>query len=199
MNTSNPYDGERRAGTIGFPLPRIELRVIAEKNRRTASPRRNWNDRDTRPQRVSRLLEHARKTAAKLRENGLFVTGDLGRTDEQGYVQIVGRSNDLIIAGGYNIYPKEMEQLLDDVPNVLESTVIGVSHADFGETVLAVVVPRSGVTLQERDLAAEVAQKLPRFKHPKPYQIIAELSRNSMGKVQKNVLRDRYKGFFTAQ
>ena len=103
------------------------------------------------------------KTAAELRENGFFITGDLGMIDGQGYVQIVGRSKDLIISGGYNIYPKEIEQILDDVPGVLESAVIGVPHADFGETVLAAVVPRSGVTLQERDLAAEVAQKLARL------------------------------------
>ena len=139
------------------------------------------------------------KTAAELRENGFFITGDLGMIDGQGYVQIVGRSKDLIISGGYNIYPKEIEQILDDVPGVLESAVIGVPHADFGETVLAAVVPRSGVTLQERDLAAEVAQKLARFKHPTSYQIIAELPRNTMGKVQKNLLRDRYKSFFAAQ
>ena len=139
------------------------------------------------------------KTAAELRENGIFITGDLGMIDAQGHVQIVGRSKDLIIAGGYNIDPKEIEQNVGDVPGVLESAVIGVPHADFGETVLAVVVLRSGVTLRESDLAAEVAQKLARFKHPKSYQIIAELPRNTMGKVQKNLLRDRYKGFFAAQ
>jgi malonyl-CoA/methylmalonyl-CoA synthetase len=139
------------------------------------------------------------KTAADLRENGFFITGDLGKIDARGYVHIVGRSKDLIISGGYNIYPKEIEQILDDVPGVLESAVIGVPHADFGETVLAVVVLRSGVTLRESDLAAEVAQKLARFKNPKFYQIIAELPRNTMGKVQKNLLRDMYKGFFAAQ
>ena len=114
-------------------------------------------------------------------------------------MHIVGRSKDLIISGGHNIYPKEIEQILDDVPGVLESAVIGVPHADFGETVLAVVVPRSGVTLRESDLASEVAQKLARFKHPKSYQIIAELPRNTMGKVQKNLMRDTYKGIFAAQ
>ena len=139
------------------------------------------------------------KTAADLRENGFFITGDLGKIDARGYVHIVGRSKDLIISGGYNIYPKEIEQILDDVPGVLESAVIRVPHADFGETVLAVVVLRSGVTLRESDLAAEVAQKLARFKNPKFYQIIAELPRNTMGKVQKNLLRDIYKGFFAAQ
>ena len=199
MNTSNPYNAERRAGTVGFPLPGVELRVIDEKTEELLPQGEIGMIEIRGPNVFQGYWNMPDKTAAELRENGFFITGDLGMIDQQGYVQIVGRSKDLIISGGYNIYPKEIEQILDDVPGVLESAVIGVPHADFGETVLAAVVPRSGVTLQERDLAAEVAQKLARFKHPKSYQIIAELPRNTMGKVQKNLLRDRYKGLFAAQ
>jgi len=199
MNTSNPYNAERRAGTVGFPLPGVELRVIDEKTEELLPQGEIGMIEIRGPNVFQGYWNMPDKTAAELRENGFFITGDLGMIDGQGYVQIVGRSKDLIISGGYNIYPKEIEQILDDVPGVLESAVIGVPHADFGETVLAAVVPRSGVTLRERDLAAEVAQKLARFKHPKSYQIIAELPRNTMGKVQKNLLRDRYKGLFAAQ
>ena len=199
MNTSNPYKGERRAGTVGFALPGIELRIIDEKTDELLSQGEIGMIEIRGPNVFQGYWNMPEKTSAELRENGFFISGDLGKIDAQGYVHIVGRSKDLIISGGYNIYPKEIEQILDDVPGVLESAVIGVPHADFGETVLAVVVPRSGVTLRESDLAAEVAQKLARFKHPKSYQIIAELPRNTMGKVQKNLLRDTYKGFFAAQ
>lgn len=199
MNTSNPYKGERRAGTVGFPLPGIELRIIDEKTEELLSQGEIGMIEIRGPNVFQGYWNMPEKTAAELKKNGFFITGDLGKIDAQGYVHIVGRSKDLIISGGYNIYPKEIEQILDDVPGVLESAVIGVPHADFGETVLAVVVPRGGVTLRESDLAAEVAQKLARFKHPKSYQIIAELPRNTMGKVQKNLLRDTYKGFFAAQ
>jgi malonyl-CoA/methylmalonyl-CoA synthetase len=199
MNTSNPYNAERRAGTVGFPLPGIELRIIDEITEELLFQGEIGMIEIRGPNVFQGYWNMPEKTAADLRENEFFITGDLGKIDARGYVHIVGRSKDLIISGGYNIYPKEIEQILDDVPGVLESAVIGVPHADFGETVLAVVVLRSGVTLRESDLAAEVAQKLARFKNPKFYQIIAELPRNTMGKVQKNLLRDMYKGFFAAQ
>jgi malonyl-CoA/methylmalonyl-CoA synthetase len=199
MNTSNPYNAERRAGTVGFPLPGIELRIIDEITEELLLQGEIGMIEIRGPNVFQGYWNMPEKTAADLRENEFFITGDLGKIDARGYVHIVGRSKDLIISGGYNIYPKEIEQILDDVPGVLESAVIGVPHADFGETVLAVVVLRSGVTLRESDLAAEVAQKLARFKNPKFYQIIAELPRNTMGKVQKNLLRDMYKGFFAAQ
>lgn len=138
------------------------------------------------------------KTAAELRENGFFITGDLGRIDQDGYVQIVGRNKDLIISGGYNIYPKEIELVLDDQPGVLESAVIGVPHPDFGETVLGVIVPENGVTPDVESIEKAVSQSLARFKHPRKLVMLEELPRNTMGKVQKNILREQYQGMFTS-
>ena len=138
------------------------------------------------------------KTKAELRSDGFFITGDLGKIDDQGYVHIVGRNKDLIISGGYNIYPKEIELVLDEQAGVLESAVIGVPHPDFGETVLAVIVPYVG---QEVDVAAierAVSAVLARFKLPRKYVVLDALPRNTMGKVQKNILRDQYQTSFTA-
>ena len=136
------------------------------------------------------------KTKAELRENGFFITGDIGRVDEDGYVHIVGRAKDLIISGGLNIYPKEIEMLLDEQPGVLESAVVGVPHPDFGEAVLAFIVPKPG---QEPDLAAITkfsSEHLARFKQPRELILLAELPRNTMGKVQKSLLRETYNGRF---
>jgi malonyl-CoA/methylmalonyl-CoA synthetase len=136
------------------------------------------------------------KTAAELREDGFFITGDLGKIDEDGYIHIVGRNKDLIISGGYNIYPKEIELLLDEQPGVLESAVVGVPHPDFGETVLGVIVPEKD---EQPDLDAimEAARKsLARFKHPRKLVVMDALPRNTMGKVQKNVLREDFKEMF---
>ena len=129
--------------------------------------------------------------------DGFFITGDLGKIDEDGYVHIVGRNKDLIISGGYNIYPKEIELLLDDQPGVLESAVIGVAHPDFGETVLGVIVPTPGETPDIEAIMLAVRTQLARFKHPRKLILIDELPRNTMGKVQKNILRDSYKDMFT--
>ena len=131
------------------------------------------------------------KTAEELREDGFFITGDLARVDEHGYIQIVGRGKDLIISGGFNIYPKEVETAIDALPGVLESAVIGVPHADFGEGVVAVVVPEKGASLTPDDITGHLGD-LARFKQPKKVVILDELPRNTMGKVQKNVLRDTY-------
>jgi malonyl-CoA/methylmalonyl-CoA synthetase len=136
------------------------------------------------------------KTAAELREDGFFITGDLGRIDEDGYVHIVGRNKDLIISGGYNIYPKEIEILLDDQPGILESAVIGVPHADFGETVLGIVVAEKGKSPDLDATLAAIGTGLARFKHPRKLILVDELPRNTMGKVQKNILRDTYKEIF---
>ena len=136
------------------------------------------------------------KTAAEFREDGFFQSGDLGRIDEDGYLHIVGRSKDLIISGGYNIYPKEIEVVLDAQPGVKESAVIGVPHHDFGETVVGLVVAEGtdGVDLEEVSKAA--AEHLARFKHPRKLIVVDDLPRNSMGKVQKNILRDAYAHLF---
>ncbi|NOD36298.1 MULTISPECIES: malonyl-CoA synthase [unclassified Ruegeria] len=196
MNTSNPYDGERRAGTVGFPLPGVELKVCD-------------TDGNTLPQGEIGVLEvrgpnvfkgywqMPEKTAAELRSDGFFITGDLGRVDEDGYVHIVGRNKDLIISGGYNIYPKEIELVLDDQPGVLESAVIGVPHPDFGETVLGVIVAEPGASPDLDQIQTSVCKSLARFKHPRELILMDELPRNTMGKVQKNILRDQYKDMFT--
>jgi malonyl-CoA/methylmalonyl-CoA synthetase len=136
------------------------------------------------------------KTAEELRDDGFFITGDLGRIDEDGYVHIVGRAKDLIISGGFNVYPKEIEEKIDDLPGVLESAVIGVPHPDFGEAVVAVVVPEADAVLSEAGLIAAIAGDLAKFKQPKRVIVLAELPRNTMGKVQKAALREEYKALF---
>lgn len=136
------------------------------------------------------------KTAEELRDNGFFITGDLGRIDADGYVHIVGRGKDLIISGGYNIYPKEIELVIDDLPGVVESAVIGVPHKDFGEAVVAVIVAQDGVEISAKDVSNMIKDNLARFKQPKRIEFVQALPRNAMGKVQKNVLREAYDGVF---
>ncbi|MEO8242631.1 MAG: malonyl-CoA synthase [bacterium] len=192
MNTSNPYDGERRAGTVGFPLPGVELRIMADAVEVAQGDVGVIEVRG--PNVFAGYWQMPEKTAEELRADGWFITGDLGQMDPDGYVQIVGRAKDLIITGGYNVYPKEVELLLDAVDWVVESAVIGLPHPDFGEAVFAVLVAR-GEGTPEAALAA-VAGELARFKQPKAAVVVAELPRNTMGKVQKNVLREQYKGWF---
>ena len=136
------------------------------------------------------------KTAEELRPTGFFITGDLATMGDDGYVTIVGRAKDLIIAGGYNIYPKEIEEALDDLPGVLESAVIGVPHPDLGEAVVALVVPEAGQTLDPNDLSAALVDRLARFKQPRRIEIVENLPRNTMGKVQKAELRKVYADSF---
>ena len=136
------------------------------------------------------------KTAEELRENGFFITGDLGTIGEDGYVSLVVRSKDLIISGGYNIYPKEIELLLDSIEGVFESAVIGVPHPHLGEAVVAVIVTESGISLNQESIMDPMQNRIARFKHPKQIFFIDELPRNSMGKVQKNVLRESYPDIF---
>ncbi|NNE53593.1 MAG: malonyl-CoA synthase [Sulfitobacter sp.] len=196
MNTSNPYDGERRAGTVGFPLPGVELKVCDPKSGREL-PQGDVGVIEVRGPNVFKgYWQMPEKTAEELREDGFFITGDLGRIDEDGYVHIVGRDKDLIISGGYNIYPKEIELVLDDQPGVLESAVIGVPHADFGETVVGVLVAEPGATPDLDAVAKAVQETLARFKHPRKLVVIDALPRNTMGKVQKNVLRERFNDLF---
>lgn len=195
MNTSNPYGGERRAGTVGFPLPGVELKICDSDG--NALPLGEIGEIEVRGPNVFKgYWQMPEKTAAELRENGFFITGDLGRIDEDGYVQIVGRNKDLIISGGYNIYPKEIELVLDDQPGVLESAVIGVPHPDFGETVLGVIVAEPGQSPDLDTMMGAVRNSLARFKHPRQLILMDELPRNTMGKVQKNILRDHYKDMF---
>ncbi len=195
MNTSNPYEGERRAGTVGYPLPGVELRVCDESG--AEIPQGEIGTIEVRGPNVFKgYWQMPEKTAEELRENGFFITGDLGLVDADGYVTIVGRGKDLIISGGYNIYPKEIELVLDQAPGVLESAVIGVPHPDFGETPVGVLARRPGEEPDIDAIMAEMADALARFKHPRKLVVVDALPRNTMGKVQKNVLRDEYKGLF---
>ncbi|RKF17163.1 malonyl-CoA synthase [Roseovarius spongiae] len=196
MNTSNPYGGERRAGTVGFPLPDVELKITDPETGAEIAKGDTGIIEVRGPNVFQGYWQMPEKTADELREDGFFITGDLGRIDGDGYVHIVGRAKDLIISGGYNIYPKEIEQLLDDQPGVLESAVIGVPHPDFGETVLAIIVPQADGAPDEAALMQAVAARLARFKHPRRIIPLTALPRNTMGKVQKNVLRERYKDVF---
>ena len=196
MNTSNPYDGERRPGAVGFPLPGVELKIIDPASGDTLPDGAVGQIEVRGPNVFKGYWRMPEKTAEELRADGFFITGDLGRIDEDGYVHIVGRNKDLIISGGYNIYPKEIEVLLDEAPGVLESAVIGVPHPDFGETVVGVLVPKPGETPDTDAVAESIAGSLARFKQPRRLVVVDELPRNTMGKVQKNVLRERYAGLF---
>ncbi|MCZ8333845.1 MAG: malonyl-CoA synthase [Rhodobacteraceae bacterium] len=194
MNTSNPYEGERRAGTVGFPLPGVEVRILAEG--RAVGPEEVGMIEVRGPNVFVGYWQKPEKTREELRADGWFITGDLGKRDADGYVHIVGRAKDLVITGGYNVYPKEVELLLDEVPGVAESAVIGVPHPDFGEAVFAVLVPQKGAALEPGAALAAVADRLARFKQPKAAVVVESLPRNTMGKVQKNLLREAYKGWF---
>jgi malonyl-CoA/methylmalonyl-CoA synthetase len=138
------------------------------------------------------------RTQEEFRSNGFFITGDLGCFSDDGYLTLVGRHKDLIITGGFNVYPKEIELLLDEQPGVLESAVIGVPHSDFGEAVMAVLVAQSGIAIDLAAIDAALRDRLARYKQPKTLEIVDELPRNTMGKVQKNVLRDRFGAKFVS-
>lgn len=190
MSTSNPYDGERRAGTVGFPLPGVEAKVMAEG---AEVPTGDTGVLWVRGANVFQgYWQMPEKTAEELMDDGWFITGDLAKIDADGYVTIVGREKDLVITGGFNVYPKEVESLIDELNGVVESAVIGVPHRDFGEAVVAVVV---GTTTPDAILTALEAA-LAKFKQPKQVIIVDELPRNTMGKVQKKALRETYANLF---
>ncbi|MEJ6393454.1 malonyl-CoA synthase [Gymnodinialimonas sp. 2305UL16-5] len=194
MNTSNPYKGERRAGTVGFPLPDVELRIMGPGGPVEKGGIGGIEVRG--PNVFSGYWRMPEKTAEELRPDGWFITGDLGQVDADGYITIVGRLKDLIISGGFNIYPKEVEEVLDDVPGILESAVIGVPHPDFGEGVVAVIVADGSVAIDERAVQAAVSDRLAKFKQPKRVFVVDALPRNTMGKVQKAALRAEYAAVF---
>lgn len=196
MNTSNPYDGDRRAGTVGLPLPGVEVK-ITDANTGETLPQGDIGQIEVRgPNVFMGYWKMPEKTAEELREDGFFITGDLGQIDVDGYVQIVGRNKDLIISGGYNIYPKEIELLLDEEDGVLESAVIGVPHPDFGETVVGIIVANGDGVPDIAAILANIGGSLARFKQPRKLIILPELPRNAMGKVQKKQLRDQFGGLF---
>ena len=190
MISSNPLDGERVAGTVGFALPDVEVR-IADANGEPLPCGQVGGIEVRGPNVFAGYWRMPEKTASEFRADGFFVTGDLGEMDADGRIAIVGRSKDLVISGGYNVYPKEVEALLDDMPGVVESAVVGVPHADFGEAVLAVVVAEEHVGSAQVD--AFLKGRLARYKQPKQVVRVPELPRNAMGKVQKQALRERFR------
>jgi malonyl-CoA/methylmalonyl-CoA synthetase len=195
MNTSNPYEGNRKAGTVGLPLPGVEVKVCDPESGAELAQGEIGVLEVRGPNVFQGYWQMPEKTAEELRKDGFFITGDLGMIDDDGYVQIVGRGKDLIISGGYNIYPKEIELVIDDQPGVKESAVIGVPHPDFGESPVAVVVPEGdGPDIDQITEACHAA--LARFKHPRKILICDALPRNTMGKVQKNALRDEHSALF---
>ncbi|MBB5576619.1 AMP-binding protein [Rhizobium paranaense] len=198
MNTSNPYDGDRVAGTVGFPLPGVSLRVTQPETGTPLADGETGMIEVKGPNVFKGYWRMPEKTKAEFRDDGFFITGDLGKIDERGYVHIVGRSKDLVISGGYNIYPKEIESEIDQLPGVVESAVIGVPHPDLGEGLTAVIVRELGATIDETAVLEGLRDRLARYKQPKRVIIVDELPRNTMGKVQKNVLRDTYSGLFQA-
>lgn len=192
MITSNPFDGDRVAGTVGYALPGTEVEIT---NPDTGTPvaAGEIGMIEVRGDNVFQgYLNMPEKTKEELRDTGFFITGDLGIKSEDGRISIVGRQKDLIISGGYNIYPKEIEDVINDIDGVLESAVFGIPHPDFGESVLAAVILEDGVALESSTIAAQIEPLLARFKHPRRYIMCDALPRNTMGKVQKNILRQEY-------
>jgi malonyl-CoA/methylmalonyl-CoA synthetase len=191
MLTSNPYAGERLGGTVGFALPGVDLRVVDDANKPV--PNGEIGGIQVKGRNVfAGYWRMPEKTLEEFTPDGFFKTGDVGRVDAQGYVTIVGRSKDLIISGGYNVYPAELEGFINALPGVLESAVVGVPHPDFGEIGVAVVVLRPGVNLLANQILAALKASLANYKVPKQCLVVTDLPRNAMGKVQKNLLRMQY-------
>jgi len=190
MLTSNPYSGSRKAGTVGPALPGVSVRVVNQEGKLCATGEIG-DIQVSGPNIFKGYWQMPEKTAEEFTEDDFFKTGDVGRYDAEGYLSIVGRSKDLIISGGYNVYPKEIESVIDEIPGVLESAVIGVPHPDFGEAVVAVVVMRDGAALAEGAMIDSLKTRIANFKVPKRVHFVAELPRNTMGKVQKNILREQ--------
>jgi malonyl-CoA/methylmalonyl-CoA synthetase len=194
MNTSNPFEGERRAGTVGLPLPGVALKITDPQSGQVLPAGEIGQIEVRGPNVFKGYWQMPEKTAAELRSDGFFITGDLGKVDEDGYVHIVGRNKDLIISGGYNIYPKEIELVLDQQPGVLESAVIGIPDTDLGEAVLGILVANGDQPLDLEAIMEALKGSLARFKQPRRLVVVEDLPRNTMGKVQKNLLRDTYAG-----
>ena len=196
MNTSNPLHGERRPGTVGPPLPGVEARVVGDAGKELAVG--EVGDLQVRgPNVFAGYWQMPDKTAEDFTTDGYFNTGDKGQIDADGYVSIVGRAKDVVITGGLNVYPKEVELFIDDLAGVQESAVIGVPHADFGEAVVAVVVRQDGSSIDAGEIVQSAKGSLANFKVPKRIVFVDELPRNTMSKVQKNVLRDSYNDLFS--
>ncbi|MDN3922498.1 malonate--CoA ligase [Roseateles violae] len=198
MLTSNPYraaDGERRGGTVGFALPGVGVRVHDDKGQ-PCGPEEIGNIEVRGPNVFAGYWRMPEKTKEEFTADGWFKTGDVGKRDAQGYFTIVGRSKDLIISGGYNVYPAEIEGWLNEMAGVAESAVIGVPHPDFGEAVVAIVIAKPGARLDEAAMIAALKAQIANFKVPKKLFVAIELPRNQMGKVQKNLLREQHQALF---
>ena len=203
MLTSNPCNAdarhggatERRGGTVGFPLPGVELRVMGDDGQ-PVQPGEIGGIQVRGPNIFKGYWRMPEKTAEEFTADGFFKTGDVGRIDERGYVNIVGRSKDLIISGGYNVYPAEIEGYINEMPGVVESAVIGVPHPDFGEVGVALLIAKPGAQVDAAQVLAALKSRLANFKIPKRCFVVAELPRNTMGKVQKNLLREEHKSLF---
>ena len=195
MNTSNPYDGERRAGTVGFPLPGIKIRITDPENNHELGSEKIGMIEIKGENVFEGYWKMKEQTKESFTDDGYFITGDLGKFSSDGYLSIIGRNKDLIISGGLNIYPKEIEVVIDGINNVKETAVIGVTHKDFGEAVVAVIVGDIE-KVSERSIINVVQTKLAKFKRPKKIIFVKELPRNAMGKVQKQILRNTYNKLF---
>lgn len=192
MNTSNPYDGDRVPGAVGHALPGVSVRITDPETGKTMGPETIGMIEVKGPNVFKGYWRMLEKTKAEFRDDGFFITGDLGKIDGAGYVHILGRGKDLVISGGFNVYPKEIESEIDAMPGVIEAAVIGVPHADFGEGVTAVVVCDKAANVDEATVLGALDGRLAKFKMPKRVIFVDELPRNAMGKVQKNILRDTY-------
>ena len=197
VNTSNPYEGKRLPGSVGLALPGVEIRIVDPETGSPLSRPEAVGVLEVRGPNVFRgYWRNPEKTAAEFRPDGFFITGDLAKIDANNYVHLVGRAKDLIITGGLNVYPKEVETEIDALPGVVESAVIGLPHPDFGEGVTAVVAKAKGATIDEGQVLKALNDRLASYKHPKRILFVDELPRNVMGKVQKNVLRDTYSALY---
>ncbi len=196
MNTSNPYDGDRVPGAVGPALPGVAARVTDPETGRELPIGEIGMIEVKGPNVFKGYWRMPEKTKSEFRHDGFFITGDLGKIDERGYVHILGRGKDLVITGGFNVYPKEIESEIDAMPGVVESAVIGVPHADFGEGVTAVVVRTKGAPIDEAQVINSLNGQIAKFKMPKKVIFVDDLPRNTMGKVQKNVLRETYKDIY---
>jgi malonyl-CoA/methylmalonyl-CoA synthetase len=197
MNTSNPYDGDRVPGAVGLPLPGVAVRITDPESGAPLATEAIGMIEVKGPNVFKGYWRMPEKTKSEFRADGFFITGDLGKIDAKGYVHILGRGKDLVISGGFNVYPKEVESEIDAIPGVIESAVIGVAHPDFGEGVTAVVVADTSAGLTEEAVIQALDGRLAKFKMPKRVIFADDLPRNTMGKVQKNVLRDSHAGLYT--
>jgi malonyl-CoA/methylmalonyl-CoA synthetase len=186
------------AGTVGFPLPGVEVRITDQDSAKSLARNEIGMIEVRGPNVFKGYWRMPEKTAEELRADGFFITGDLGKIDDRGYVHILGRNKDLVITGGFNVYPAEVEAEIDAIEGVMESAIIGLPHKDFGEGVTAVIVKKKGSDLSESKILSALEDRIAKFKLPKRILFLDDLPRNTMGKVQKNLLRETYKDLYTA-